>query len=132
MPKIFALLICCLILFKFSNAQEFSDCSKFKTGKFHNLEKGIVNSIIERTDSIQIEQNGDFLIKLKIEWIDDCSYRLVFLEGNDAWWQSRGVQRSTPDLIVRITDIEANSYLQEAKFVGDNVFKYKSNIVKVE
>lgn len=109
-----------------------SDCVKFRTGKFQNIEKGIVNSKIERTDSIQIEQNSEKIIKLKIEWIDDCSYRLVFVEGNDAWWESIGRESPTPDLIVRITSINENSYLQEAKFVGDDSFKYKSKIEKIE
>jgi len=109
-----------------------SECQKFRTGKFQNIENGIVKSKIERTDSIQIEQYGENSIKLKIKWIDECSYRLIFLEGNDAWWESRGRDRPTPDLIVRITNINENSYLQEAKFVDNEEFKYKSNIEKIE
>lgn len=109
-----------------------SDCAQFKTGQFQNIENGVVKSKIERTDSIQIEQYVDKVIKLRVEWIDDCSYRLVFLEGNEAWWESRGRDRPTPDLIIRITNINENSYLQEAKFVGDDDFKYKSNIRKIE
>lgn len=109
-----------------------SKCEKFKTGKFQNIEKGIVKSIIERNDSIQTEQYGEKKIKLKIEWINECSYRLIFMEGNDAWWESRGRNRATPDLIVRITKIKKDSYTQEAKFVNDDEFTYKSNIEKIE
>jgi hypothetical protein len=109
-----------------------SECEKFRIGKFQNLENGIVKSKIERTDSIQIEQDGKIIIKLKIEWIDECSYRLIFLEGNDDWWESRGRDSPTPDLIVRITAVNENSYLQEAKFADDEEFKYKSSIEKIE
>ncbi|TLX72610.1 hypothetical protein E9993_17390 [Labilibacter sediminis] len=109
-----------------------SGCEKFKTGKFHNVENGSVKSKIERNDSIQIEQHGNIFVKLKIEWMDECSYRLIFIEGNEAWRKSKLGDRSTPDLIVRITDVRENSYLQEAKFADDMEFKYKSTIVKIE
>ena len=69
---------------------------------------------------------------MKIKWIDECSYRLIFLEGNDAWWESSERDRPTPDLIVKITNINEKSYQQEAKFVDDDEFKYKSNIEKIE
>ncbi|MDX2361977.1 MAG: hypothetical protein QNK23_14300 [Crocinitomicaceae bacterium] len=108
-----------------------SDCHEFRIGKYHNIKNETVTSVIERNDSIQTERYGDKFIKLKIQWIDDCSYRLIFLEGNDEWWESRGRDRPTPDLIVRITNIEGETYLQEAKFEGDDEFKYKSRIVKV-
>jgi hypothetical protein len=121
-----------IVLFVNSVALSQSDCKKFRTGKFQNIENGIAKSKIERNDSIQIEEYGIKKIKLKIEWIDDCSYRLVFIEGNNEWWGSRGRDRPTPDLIVRITNIDKNNYLQEAKFVDDEEFKYKSNIVKIE
>lgn len=114
------------------NAFSQSDCEKFRTGKFQNIENGVIKSKIERNDSIQVEQYGEKIIKLRIEWIDECSYRLIFLEGNDAWWESRGRNRPTPDLIVRIVEINGNSYLQEAKFVDDDEFKYKSIIEKIE
>lgn len=109
-----------------------SDCDRFRTGKFVNIENGIERAAIERNDSIQTEKYGPIAIKLKIKWIDECSYRLTFLEGNDAWWNAMGKDHSTPDLVVRITDIVEDGYLQEAKFVDDEEFKYKSNIEKIQ
>lgn len=61
------------------------NCENFKTGKFQNVENGIIKAEIERNDSIQTETYGQKEVKLKIEWIDDCSYRLIFLEGNSAF-----------------------------------------------
>jgi hypothetical protein len=97
------ILIASLLLFwLISNSQEIS-CKKFKTGKFQNIEDGVVKSKIERNDSIQIEEYGENKIKLKIEWLNDCTHRLIFLEGNDSWWESRGRSKPSPDLIVHIT-----------------------------
>lgn len=107
-------------------------CAGFRVGKFQNIEEGIVKTKIVRNDTIQLEYYGDKEIKLRINWIDDCTYRLTFIEGNDAWWESRSRERPTPDLIVRITDTSEDSYSQEAKFEMDKEFKYKSNIQKVE
>lgn len=109
-----------------------TSCRKFVRGKFNNIENGVTQSVIERNDSIQVEQAGEKRIKLKIVWMDECSYRLIFLEGNDAFWKSRGRDKPTPDLIVRITKVEGNSYLQEAKFVTDTEFRYISKMEKVE
>lgn len=108
------------------------DCAKFKTGKFKNIENGIVAAEIERDDTIQIEKYGEIEVRLKIVWIDDCNYRLIFIEGNDAFWNSRPKDSPTPDLIVRIIETNENSYLQESRFDNEEVFNYKSKIFKVE
>lgn len=107
-------------------------CDKFRTGIFQNIEDGMVRSIVERTNEFQHEEYGDKRIKLRIQWIDECSYRLIFIEGNEAWNKSRGENTPTPDLIVRITEIAGDSYLQEAKFVDHKDFQYKSSMVKVQ
>ena len=103
----------------------------FKTGKFHNMENGVVNCVIERSNSIQREIIGDIEIKLQISWIDDCTYRLKFLSGNDAFWNSRPKDMPTPDLVVHITKITGNQYTQDSKMDGED-FIYTSTIVKVD
>ncbi len=111
-----------------------SECENFKIGEFQNIEKGIVKAEIKRTEKFQFERFDDIEIKLKIVWINDCSYRLIFIEGNDSWWESKekDSSSSTPDLIVRITNISGDSYLQESKFVDDDEFKYKSKVLKIK
>ena len=122
------------ILFTLMSTISYSqkNCENFKTGKFQNVENGVVKAEIQRNDTIQIEKYGQKEIKLRIEWIDDCSYRLIFLEGNTAFWNSRPKDIPTHDLIVKITQTDGNSYLQESEFVIDDDFIYKSKIIKIE
>ncbi len=123
---LFTLILVCGL----SYSQE--NCFKFKTGDFQNIENGILKAKIQRNDSIQTEQYGDKKITLKISWIDECSYRLKFLDGNEAFWKSRPKDKPTPDLIVKITNIDGNKYTQESKFDIDNDLAYKSEITKIE
>jgi hypothetical protein len=108
-----------------------TECEKFKIGKFQNIENGVVKSTIERSESIQTERHGRLEVKLKIEWIDDCSYRLKFIDGNEAFWNSRPKDMATPDLIVRITHVNGNSYLQESNSEDDSDFIYRSKMEKI-
>lgn len=128
--KKYILLSLFIVTFGVSYSQE--NCEKFKTGNFQEIENGTLKAKIQRNDSIQTEQYGKKKITLKIIWIDDCSYRLKFIRGNKAFWKSRPKDEPTPDLIVRITNIEGNTYLQESKFETDNDFVYKSKITKIE
>ena len=108
-----------------------SPCTFFKTGKFENLENGVVKSTLERNDSIQIETRGDIEIKLAIEWLDECTYKLVFLEGNQAFWDSRPEDMATPDLIVEMGEIVEHTYKQRARMVDEDDFFYESTVMKI-
>jgi hypothetical protein len=126
------LVVALILLFFSGSVLAQSDCNLFKTGKFQSIEDGVIKTTFERDESFQIEKSGEKIIKLKIEWIDDCTYLLIFLEGNDAWWEARGRNRPTQDLIVRIIEVNGNSYSQEARFMNENEFKYKSIIRKIK
>ena len=128
MRKLIFTLFALMVTFTYSQEK----CENFKIGKFQNVKNGIVKAEIQRNDTIQTEKYGRKEIKLRIEWIDDCSYRLIFLEGNDGFWNSRPKDMPTHDLIVRITQIDGNSYLQESKFDIDDDSIYKSKIIKIE
>lgn len=54
------------------------DCSSVKTGKFRSFDEEVGETIIERTEKYQIEENKKHGYKLKLEvtWIDDCTYQL--------------------------------------------------------
>ena len=111
-----------------------TDCQKFKTGKFKNIEKGKDSGdYIERNDSIQTEKHGEGIIKLKVTWIDDCSYRLTFLEANEAWWNNSLylLDNPMPDLLVKITFVGKNAYEQESHFEGKEAV-YKSTLLLIE
>jgi hypothetical protein len=109
-----------------------TDCQKFKTGNFQNVEDVIIAAKIQRNDSIQMEEYGPIKVKLTIEWTDDCNYKLIFLEGNDAFWNSRPKGKFTLDLYVRIIEVKENSYIQEARFEDQETYDYKSEIFRVE
>ncbi len=109
-----------------------SDCEKFKTGKFKNIENGILKSTIQRNDSIQIEEYAGKKVRPRIIWESDCSYRLSFLSANDNWQKTKPKNELTADLLVRITEVNENTYVQEAKFEGDLEYEYTSTIEKTD
>ena len=58
------------------------DCSGLKTGKFEYRGEYSKERIrIERQDSTQVEYepNGRDGLKMKIKWISDCQYDLIYL-----------------------------------------------------
>lgn len=59
-----------------------SDCKTFKTGKFKMSDELTGETLIVRTKKYQIEENEkfDMKLKLKIEWIGDCTYTLTPIE----------------------------------------------------
>lgn len=76
MNKLFILLI--LFSFQVGKAQTLK-CSEMHTGKFelkHDNSPAV--SIIERTDTLQIETNEYLKVKrsYKVIWIDDCTFEL--------------------------------------------------------
>lgn len=127
-----SLISTCLLLFFSGTAIGQLDCSPYKIGVFQNMENGEAKSKIERGETTQTEFVGDMVITLSIKWLDNCSYRLSFLEANDAYWKENSKDDDTPDLIVEITSGDENSYTQECKFVGIKDFTYVSTMVKLE
>lgn len=129
-----SLLLPFLAIFLISfTARSQKKCRKFKTGTFQNVENGEVNSLIIRNDSIQYEKVERLEVSLKIDWIDDCNYRLSFIDGNEAFWANRPKDAPTPDTLVEILDVDGNSYTQKSRsdIEGDD-FIYISKMVKVE
>lgn len=106
-------------------------CKDFKTGKFQIIEKGKVTTLIERNESIQIERSGKIEVKLEIKWIDDCTYRLKLIYGNDAFWNGRPKDLPTTDVIVTITKTNEKGYSQESRSEGSDHI-YRSDILRAE
>jgi tetratricopeptide (TPR) repeat protein len=106
------------------------DCSDIKTGKFKHLSEEYGETIIERTIEYQIEESikyGD-KIKLKITWIDDCTYQLQPVED-----LSNPENNEIPTMILTstITEITKNGYIQISSSNG-NPMKIKSEIIRME
>src|SRR5690606_14395336 len=74
------------------NSQNILNCQKFRTGTFINIDEKGDNDVIRRTEKFQYEMDAETgsKIKLKITWIDNCTYQLEFVEGNKAWEEQVG------------------------------------------
>ena len=107
-----------------------TSCTDFKTGKFQIIEKGRPTTLIERNESFQIEHVGKIEVKLKITWIDDCTYKLSFVNGNEAFWETRPKDTPGEEVIVSIIKTNEKGYLQESRVEGYE-YVYRSEILRV-
>jgi tetratricopeptide (TPR) repeat protein len=89
---------------------EIADYSNFRKGTFHQNDKETGLTIIERTEQFQIEENLKFgyKIKLKIEWIDECIFKLNLIEDLSP------IKQDMPkmNLFCIITEIDKNEFFQ--------------------
>jgi hypothetical protein len=85
------------------------DCSKAKTGKFY-IPDPELDYQIERTEEFQYEKIGKIEMTLKIVWLSDCEYKLIFVKGNKAYYKAVGKNTPKPDVIVEITEVDGNTF----------------------
>ena len=95
------------------------NCNQFKTGKFTLTEKEKAGTyIVERDHSFQTETDVSrgVTIKFKVTWINDCTYHLNIVEGQDETMNSyRG-----KTLIVRILETYPDGYKFEVRMEGSD------------
>lgn len=109
------------------------DCRNFKTGVFIDSSENVdFKTKITRTKDYQIEEYGELgiTIKMKVVWLNNCSYKLEFIEGNEAWYEEFG-EENDDDLIIKIIDIQDDYYIQETHFIENKIKPYQSKIKKV-
>jgi hypothetical protein len=114
------------LLMTFYNFQSEPDCRSLKLGTFKTVNYGQdsipIITMIERTENYQIEKSESFGVqyKFKIEWINDCSYKLIWLETikdtNNFGYPTNQI------LTIEITSIESGFYNQ---IISSNLFKQK-------
>jgi hypothetical protein len=84
------------------------DCAVFKTGKFTYKDDSSRTVIVTRTNKRQVEVTKELGIttKLKVKWVDDCSYELKQL------WSSDKAKRKHPGgpTVVIITKTNSDGY----------------------
>lgn len=121
-----------LITFATGYSQDI-DCSKFKTGYFQNIDSKDGNTFIKRTKKYQYETDvaTGVKIKLKVVWLNECTYKLTLIKGNAKWKKEKQIPNN-PDLIVKITSVGDDYYTQVAHFVGIEDFTYTSRIKRVK
>ncbi len=83
------------------------DCSGIRTGKFRSYDEEAGETIIERTEEYQIEENTKqgYTLKLEVIWLDDCTYQLKPVPGSDDPMPSM-------TLTCKITELTENGYIQ--------------------
>jgi len=88
--------------------ERYRDCANFKSGKFKYTDSSsnVVNVI--RTNKLQTEINSKtgVVTKLRIHWMDDCSYKLTQIWSNSK--EKRKSNRSVTN--VKITNVYADRY----------------------
>ena len=96
--------------FNLSCKQENMDCSRLKTGKYKIEDERTGTTLIERNEEFQFEVNEkyNYNSKLKIKWLDDCTYQLSSLDEdidpND--------EMSSIVITCTITEINDKGYVQ--------------------
>jgi hypothetical protein len=94
------------------------DCKRYKTGKFRftaNYNGKPIHFILERNDATQTEvcEELNAVANYKVNWKDDCSYQLVFLNGTDSLPEEAHNRRRKMVIQTAILSGTENYYLFE-------------------
>jgi len=106
------------------------DCSSVHTGKFKTVDDRLPGTIIDRNEEFQMEESerDGFKIKLRVTWIDDCTYQLVPVQGQEIVVD----EENTPMILTcRITEITDDGYIQISSSNIDPM-KMKTKMVRIE
>lgn len=106
------------------------NCSSIKTGKFKISDESAGLTIIERTPYFQIEENTKhgYKLKLKVTWINDCTYQLEPVED-----LLNPENKNLPKMILTctITEITNKGYIQIS--TSDiNPTRIKAEVIEIE
>ena len=104
-------------------------CKGIKNGTFITIDKRVGETIIQRNDSIQLEQNETLGIKYleKIKWINNCSYEvydLVVVENKQKLRTPSGT------FIISLEQLNDSVYNQTTLIEKFN-YKHSNKITKI-
>ncbi|MBK7442949.1 MAG: hypothetical protein IPL12_20705 [Bacteroidetes bacterium] len=107
------------------------DCSEAKVGNFEIKQQG-GSTQIKRTEKYQYETAGKIKITTRIEWTSDCSYKLIFVKANKAYYKATGAKKgdSSPDVLVDIIKKDGNVYYIQVHVEGMEQMDMK--LIKLE
>lgn len=116
------------------------DCKEFKTGLYRNVENETGNGTeieIKRTKKFQLEKipyDGKMIrIKLKITWLNDCTYVLTNHKSNKVAKDILGITTiKNFVLTTTITETESNYYFFEAKSKHNKDLVVKGKMLKLK
>ena len=111
------------ILKRVNSIEEECDCEKFRNGKFKLVDIHTGTTIITRNENIQIEENAEVgvKIKLKVNWLDKCTYTLElveYLSGED--WMPNNEDMA---IIVNIIYTGHDSYIQTSSIANSEMIR---------
>lgn len=94
------------------------NCKSVKTGNFQIESARNGTTKIKRNKNYQIEENESlgYKLKLKIEWLDDCTYTLTPVEDLT---NSKSGKVSNKILTCQIIEVNADNYIQVSSAAGD-------------
>ena len=76
------------LLLAYTSLNNYQTCKKYRVGTFYyhfQTDESIRHFRVVRNNTTQTEINEDNgnITKLKLHWIDDCTYEMRFLEGTE-------------------------------------------------
>jgi hypothetical protein len=101
--------------------KETVDCSAIKTGKFEyrsDLNKDRIS--VERNDSIQVEKNRSMEFRLRVKWIDSCTYELSPISFKMEGKKQPLEGASALVIVSEIIKVTPNYYIAESRTKGKN------------
>lgn len=110
MKIILSIVALCTASIAFSQQKSEKNCSDFHTGKYKIVDEKIgFVSYVERFEDYQIEtvEGQDTYLKADVEWIDECTYSIGYIESNDERINSLPKDER---LIIEIISTTSNSY----------------------
>ena len=109
-----------------------TSCKSFHTGVFRIAEDGKMGDRIKRTKKFQYEISGKKKVKLAIEWLDACTYKLTFIKSNKVFRKTEVNNYRGKVLIVKILETKGNTCLITARFETEREFGYTGTIMKIK
>lgn len=106
---------------KFKNTvltkSDYSECAKFKTGKFKYSNVRIYKAEVKRNKRIQREKSDMIDAKFRITWINPCEYELTFLKVK----QKENKYLIGKTMKTEIIGLLSSSYIYKTDFLGITV-----------
>jgi hypothetical protein len=119
------------ILKRVGSTLEVNGCEKFHTGKFKIEDAHSGTTIVTRDVGQQIEENidGNYKVKLEVNWIDNCVYTLKLIEyiEGESWIP----KIDEVVLTTRIIHTTENSYIQTTSINDSDIVRI-GEILKIE
>lgn len=122
-----------LLIATVSSAQP-KDCQRFKNGTFRidDPDTG-TSTFITRKGAVQHERMGDSEARLKVVWLNDCTYTLELMTGKRSDRKNMKESGFDPAMVVKVEILETaeDHYVQRATAAAYDVV-FESQVFKIK